>query len=98
MAHGLGLMAHGGAVAAVLSGLAFYTISGIWYSKPAFEKAGYTYPKTWADMLTLCEQIKKEGKASKAELTHMPRNLARLSGAAGAPRVWRSLDEVADNA
>ncbi len=41
-----------------------YTISGIWYSKPAFEKAGYTYPKTWADMLTLCEQIKKEGKQS----------------------------------
>lgn len=41
-----------------------YTISGLWYSKPAFEKAGYTYPKTWADMLTLCEQIKKEGKAS----------------------------------
>ncbi len=41
-----------------------FTISGIWYSKPAFEKAGYTYPKTWADMLTLCEQIKKEGKQS----------------------------------
>ncbi|MBK9712199.1 MAG: carbohydrate ABC transporter, N-acetylglucosamine/diacetylchitobiose-binding protein [Kouleothrix sp.] len=41
-----------------------FTISGIWYSKPAFEKAGYTYPKTWADMLTLCEQIKKDGKAS----------------------------------
>jgi N-acetylglucosamine transport system substrate-binding protein len=41
-----------------------YTVSGIWYSKPAFEKAGYTYPKTWAEMLTLCEQIKKDGKAS----------------------------------
>jgi len=41
-----------------------YTVSGIWYSKPAFEKAGYAYPKTWADMLTLCEQIKKDGKAS----------------------------------
>ena len=41
-----------------------YTISGIWYSKPGFEKAGYTYPKTWADMLTLCEQIKKDGKAA----------------------------------
>jgi N-acetylglucosamine transport system substrate-binding protein len=41
-----------------------YTISGLWYSKPAFEKAGYTYPKTWADMLTLCEQIKKDGKAA----------------------------------
>ncbi len=41
-----------------------YTISGIWYSKPAFEAAGYTYPKTWAEMLTLCEQIKKDGKQS----------------------------------
>lgn len=39
-----------------------YTVSAIWYSKPAFEKAGYTYPKTWAEMLDLCEQIKKEGK------------------------------------
>ncbi len=41
-----------------------YTISGIWYSKPAFDKAGYTYPKTWDEMLKLCEQIKKEGKQS----------------------------------
>jgi len=41
-----------------------FTVSGIWYSKPGFEKAGYQYPKTWADMLTLCEQIKKEGKAA----------------------------------
>ena len=41
-----------------------YTVSGIWYSKPAFEKAGYTYPKTWAEMLDLCERIKKEGKAA----------------------------------
>jgi N-acetylglucosamine transport system substrate-binding protein len=41
-----------------------YTISGIWYSQPAFAKAGYTYPKTWADMMTLCETIKKEGKTA----------------------------------
>ncbi len=41
-----------------------YTISGLWYSKPGFAKAGYTYPKTWADMLALCETIKKDGKAS----------------------------------
>lgn len=40
-----------------------YTVSGLWYSKPAFEKAGYTYPKTWAEMLTLCEDIKKTGVA-----------------------------------
>jgi N-acetylglucosamine transport system substrate-binding protein len=41
-----------------------YTVSGLWYGKPSFEKAGYTYPKTWAEMLTLCEQIKKEGKVA----------------------------------
>jgi len=41
-----------------------YTISGIWYSAPAYEKAGLTYPKTWADMLAQCEQIKKAGKQS----------------------------------
>lgn len=41
-----------------------YTISGVWYSKPNFEAAGYTYPKTWADMLALCETIKKEGKSA----------------------------------
>jgi N-acetylglucosamine transport system substrate-binding protein len=41
-----------------------YTISGLWYSQPAFEKAGYKYPATWPDMLTLCEQIKKDGKSS----------------------------------
>jgi N-acetylglucosamine transport system substrate-binding protein len=41
-----------------------YTISGIWYSQPGFAASGYTYPKTWAEMLTLCEQIKKDGKAS----------------------------------
>ncbi|MBX0328024.1 N-acetylglucosamine/diacetylchitobiose ABC transporter substrate-binding protein [Oscillochloris sp. ZM17-4] len=41
-----------------------YTISGIWYSKPGFAASGYTYPKTWDEMLVLCEQIKKDGKAS----------------------------------
>ncbi|KAB8140897.1 carbohydrate ABC transporter, N-acetylglucosamine/diacetylchitobiose-binding protein [Chloroflexia bacterium SDU3-3] len=40
-----------------------YTVFGLWYSKTAFEKAGYTYPKTWAEMLTLCEDIKKGGVA-----------------------------------
>jgi N-acetylglucosamine transport system substrate-binding protein len=41
-----------------------YTVSGIWYSRPAFEKAGYEYPTTWADMLTLCGQIKRDHKAA----------------------------------
>jgi len=37
-------------------------VFGFWYSKTAFEKAGYTYPATWEDFLALGEQLKKDGK------------------------------------
>jgi N-acetylglucosamine transport system substrate-binding protein len=40
-----------------------YTVWGLWYSKPLFAKHGWTYPATWAEMLTLCETIKKAGIA-----------------------------------
>ncbi|WP_433360053.1 N-acetylglucosamine/diacetylchitobiose ABC transporter substrate-binding protein [Actinoplanes sp. CA-142083] len=40
-----------------------YTVWGLWYSKPFFEQKGWSYPKTWADMLALCETIKKAGVA-----------------------------------
>ena len=36
---------------------------GLWYSKSLFAKHGWTYPKTWAEMLTLCDEIKKAGIA-----------------------------------
>lgn len=39
-----------------------YTVNGIWYSQPWFEKAGYKWPETWDEFLALCETIKKEGK------------------------------------
>ncbi len=45
-----------------------YTVSGIWYSKPALRDNWWTYPKTWDDMLALCEQIKKEGKMAPVDL------------------------------
>ncbi len=45
-----------------------YTVGGVWYSKPAFEKAGYTYPATWADMLTLCEKIKKMARPRRGRI------------------------------
>ncbi|MFE9206953.1 N-acetylglucosamine/diacetylchitobiose ABC transporter substrate-binding protein [Micromonospora sp. NPDC007230] len=38
-----------------------YTVYGLWYSKPLFEKNGWTYPKSWDEMLTLCAEIKKSG-------------------------------------
>ncbi|GLW33481.1 carbohydrate ABC transporter, N-acetylglucosamine/diacetylchitobiose-binding protein [Actinoplanes regularis] len=40
-----------------------YTVWGLWYSKPFFAERGWQYPKTWAEMLTLCATIKKSGVA-----------------------------------
>ena len=40
-----------------------YTVWGLWYSKPLFAKHGWTYPKTWDEMLALCATIKAAGIA-----------------------------------
>ncbi|HWS37767.1 MAG TPA: N-acetylglucosamine/diacetylchitobiose ABC transporter substrate-binding protein [Actinoplanes sp.] len=40
-----------------------YSAYGIWYSRKLFESRGWEYPKTWADMITLCRTIKAAGIA-----------------------------------
>jgi N-acetylglucosamine transport system substrate-binding protein len=40
-----------------------YGMSGIWFSKALLDKHGWTYPKTWEEMLALCAEIKKAGLA-----------------------------------
>jgi len=40
-----------------------YSVVGIWHSKTLFEEKGWTYPKTWPEMLSLCETIKAAGIA-----------------------------------
>ena len=40
-----------------------YTAWGLWYSKPLFAAKGWTYPKTWDEMLALCATIKAGGVA-----------------------------------
>lgn len=40
-----------------------YSVAGIWYSDTLFKEKGWTYPKTWPDMLSLCETIKSSGIA-----------------------------------
>lgn len=37
------------------------TVIGVWYSSSWMESKGYTYPKTWSEMLDLCEEIKGSG-------------------------------------
>lgn len=39
-----------------------YTVSAIWYSKPWLEQSGYKIPATWAEYLSLLEEIKKAGQ------------------------------------
>ena len=39
----------------------------IWYNKPAFEKAGFTAPKTWEELTALTEQMKSSGIAPWCE-------------------------------
>ncbi|WP_250009203.1 N-acetylglucosamine/diacetylchitobiose ABC transporter substrate-binding protein [Actinoplanes sp. M2I2] len=40
-----------------------YTVWGLWYSKSLFAERGWTYPKTWDEMVALCGEIKKTGVA-----------------------------------
>ena len=40
-----------------------YSVAGIWYSSTLFQEKGWTYPKTWDEMLALCETIKTAGIA-----------------------------------
>ena len=40
-----------------------YTVRGIWHSQSLFEENGWAYPRTWDEMLGLCETIKSAGIA-----------------------------------
>ncbi|MFN8442872.1 MAG: N-acetylglucosamine/diacetylchitobiose ABC transporter substrate-binding protein [Caldilineaceae bacterium] len=40
-----------------------YSVAGIWYSSTLFKDKGWTYPKTWPEMMSLCETIKSAGIA-----------------------------------
>ena len=39
-----------------------FTGYGICYSKKLFTDNGWTYPATWEEMITFCDDVKKEGK------------------------------------
>jgi N-acetylglucosamine transport system substrate-binding protein len=40
-----------------------YSVAGIWYSSSLFKEKGWTYPKTWPEMMDMCETIKSAGIA-----------------------------------
>jgi N-acetylglucosamine transport system substrate-binding protein len=40
-----------------------YSVAGIWYSSSLFAEKGWTYPKTWPEMMDMCETVKSAGIA-----------------------------------
>ncbi|GIG64642.1 N-acetylglucosamine/diacetylchitobiose ABC transporter substrate-binding protein [Phytomonospora endophytica] len=40
-----------------------YSMWGLWYSQQLFDEKKWTVPTTWAELMTLCAQIKKDGVA-----------------------------------
>jgi N-acetylglucosamine transport system substrate-binding protein len=77
-----------------------YTVHGIYYSRSLFQKHGWTYPKTWAEMVDLCGEIKSstgmapwtyQGKSPSYILTP----LIMMAIKAGGPDVRKALDSLA---
>lgn len=75
---------------------------GVWYSSSLFKQKGWTYPKTWAEMLTLCEEIKKAGIAPWTWQGKYPEYmndpLVSLAAKAGGFDLVKSIDNLEPNA
>jgi N-acetylglucosamine transport system substrate-binding protein len=75
-----------------------YTVWGIWYSKPLLAKHGWTYPKTWDEMLALCEEIKKTGVAPWTYQGKYPEYindpLLSMAAKTGGPDLVKAVDNL----
>jgi N-acetylglucosamine transport system substrate-binding protein len=75
---------------------------GVWYSKSLFAKHGWTFPKTWADMLSLNDEIKKAGLAPWTWQGKYPEYmndpLVSLAAKAGGLELVKSIDNLEPNA
>ncbi|BCB87073.1 N-acetylglucosamine/diacetylchitobiose ABC transporter substrate-binding protein [Phytohabitans suffuscus] len=71
---------------------------GIWYSRSLFARNGWTYPTTWAEMLTLGDEIKKTGVAPWTWQGKFPEYmndpLVSLAAKAGGHELVRSVDNL----
>ncbi|MGH7912264.1 MAG: N-acetylglucosamine/diacetylchitobiose ABC transporter substrate-binding protein [Candidatus Dormibacteraceae bacterium] len=79
------------------------TVYGIWYSSTLLKQKGWKYPETWADMLSLCEEIK--GSTSMAPWTYQgiyPYYVAdlwfQMVGKLGGNEILLNIDNLKPNA
>jgi N-acetylglucosamine transport system substrate-binding protein len=79
-----------------------YTAWGLWYSKPLFASKGWTYPKTWDEMLALCATIKAAGIAPWTYQGKYPEYindpLLSMAAKTGGNDLLRSVDNLEPNA
>lgn len=75
---------------------------GVWYSRSLFAKHGWTYPKTWDEMLSLNEEIKKAGIAPWTWQGKYPEYmndpLVSLAAKAGGHELVKAVDNLEPDA
>jgi N-acetylglucosamine transport system substrate-binding protein len=79
-----------------------YTVWGLWYSRPLFAAKGWTYPKTWDEMLALCATIKDAGMAPWTYQGKYPEYindpLLSMAAKTGGPELVKAVDNLEPNA
>lgn len=79
-----------------------YTVYGVWYSQKALESLDAEYPKTWDEMLAVCEKAKKKGMAGWTYAGkypyYIPFSLYPMIGKVGGREVLDAIDNLEPNA
>ncbi|WP_129843014.1 N-acetylglucosamine/diacetylchitobiose ABC transporter substrate-binding protein [Streptomyces sp. RFCAC02] len=79
-----------------------FTVHGQWYSRTALDRLGAEYPRTWDEMIALCEAAKAEGMAGWTYPGVYPYyfnfTLYPFIGKIGGPDVLRAIDNLEPNA
>jgi N-acetylglucosamine transport system substrate-binding protein len=79
-----------------------YTVWGLWFSKSLFAERGWAYPKTWDEMLALCETIKKAGVAPWTYQGKYPEYindpLLSMAAKTGGPDLIKAVDNLQPDA
>ncbi|MFF7610135.1 N-acetylglucosamine/diacetylchitobiose ABC transporter substrate-binding protein [Streptomyces parvulus] len=79
-----------------------YTVYGNWYSQKALDSLDAEYPKTWDEMLAVCEKAKKKGMAGWTYAGkypyYIPFSMSPMIGKVGGVEVLDAIDNLEPNA
>ncbi|CAL9628725.1 N-acetylglucosamine/diacetylchitobiose ABC transporter substrate-binding protein [Streptomyces sp. enrichment culture] len=79
-----------------------YTVYGNWYSQKALDSLDAEYPKTWDEMLAVCEKAKKKGMAGWTYAGkypyYIPFSMSPMIAKVGGREVIDAIDNLEPNA